>query len=158
MIELLDPTATFADVIVVLRDADVGERAEVERLLAAYLFEFDGRTEPYPYLDAYWTEAERLPFLIDVDERPAGVCLIRIRDGGWSIAEFSVTPAERRAGVGRAAVEALAERARSAGARHLEAKVHPDNQEALPFWLAVGFEEVSSTGVRITRRRLSPDR
>src|SRR5262245_27954048 len=51
---------------VVLRDASIDDRAELARLLAAYLFEFDGRTEPYPYLDAYWSEAERLPFLIEV--------------------------------------------------------------------------------------------
>jgi [ribosomal protein S18]-alanine N-acetyltransferase len=139
---------------VLLREAGAADRPELERLLAAYLFEFDGRTEPYPYLDAYWTEAERLPFLIEVDGRPVGICLIRVRDGGWSIAEFSVDPSQRRAGVGRAAVEALAERAREAGARHLEAKIHPDNGGALLFWSAVGFEQVPSTTVVTTRRPL----
>jgi GNAT superfamily N-acetyltransferase len=139
---------------VVLRDAAIDDRPELERLLAAYLFEFDGRTEPYPYLDAYWSEAERLPLLIEVDGAPAGVCLIRVRDGGWSIAEFSVEPSYRRAGVGRAAIEALVERARAVGARHLEAKIHPDNAEALPFWSAVGFERVRSTPVVKTRRLL----
>jgi ribosomal protein S18 acetylase RimI-like enzyme len=139
---------------VVLRDASTNDRTELERLLAAYLFEFDGRTEPYPYLDAYWSEADRLPFLIEVGGAPAGVCLIRVRDGGWSIAEFSVEPSYRRAGVGRAAVAALVERARAAGARHLEAKIHPDNAKALPFWSAVGFERVPSPTVVTTRRPL----
>jgi [ribosomal protein S18]-alanine N-acetyltransferase len=137
-----------------LREATSDDRADVERLLAEYLYEFDGRTEPYPHLDAYWTEPERLPFLIDAHGTPVGVCLIRVRDGGWSIAEFAVTPSHRRGGVGRAAVEALAERARSAGAAHLEAKIHPDNEQAFGFWSAVGFERIASTPVLTTRRQL----
>jgi ribosomal protein S18 acetylase RimI-like enzyme len=134
-----------------LRDATPADRAEIGRLLAEYLFEFDGRTERYPYLDAYWTEDERLPFLLVRDGSTVGLCLIRVRDGGWSIAEFTVTPDARRSGAGRAAIAALAERARSAGAAHLEAKVHPANTQALGFWTAVGFEQVPSTGVVTTR-------
>ena len=139
-----------------LRDAQIDDRDRLERLLADYLLEFDGRTDPYGYLDAYWQEPDRSPFLIELDGEIAGVCLIRRRDGAWSIAEFSVIPEKRREGVGRAAVEALAERARSDGASHLEAKVHPDNRGALPFWLAVGFSEVEGpgTGVTVTRRPL----
>lgn len=139
-----------------LRVADLDDRARVERLLADYLFEFDGRTEPYPYLNAYWQEPERVPFLIESDDEAAGVCLIRRRGDGWNIAEFSVIPSLRRAGVGRAAVEELAVRARSERADYLEAKVHPNNREALPFWLAAGFSEVefSETGVTVTRRPL----
>jgi ribosomal protein S18 acetylase RimI-like enzyme len=138
-----------------LRDASPADRAAVERLLADYLFEFDGRTEPYPYLDAYWTEDERLPFLIEVDGRAVGIALIRVRDGGWSIAEFAVMPSNRGGGVGRAAVEALAERAQAAGATHLEAKIHPDNEQAVGFWSAVGFERVATTPVLTTRRQLA---
>ena len=137
-----------------MRPAELGDRELLRRLLFDYLYEFDGRTEPYPYFDAYWREPERLPFLLEDDGETVGLCLVRVRDGGWSIAEFYVLPASRRAGVGRAAVEAVAERARSAGATHLEAKVHPDNQKALPFWLAVGFAVVDSPGVVITRRSL----
>ena len=137
-----------------LREATAADRDQVEQLLADYLFEFDGRTEPYPYLDAYWTDTDRIPFLIEDDGRAIGICLIRTRDGGWSVAEFSVVPSERRAGAGRAAVEALARRARAAGAAHLEAKIHPQNPQALPFWLAVGFEEIPSESVVTTRRGL----
>ena len=141
---------------VTLREATRDDRERLRGLLAEYLFEFDGRTEPYPYLDAYWEEPERLPFLIEVDGEVAGLCLIRRRDGGWSIAEFAVLADRRRGGVGRAAVDALAARARSDGAAYLEAKIHPDNREALPFWLTVGFSEVEGpgTGVTVTRRAL----
>jgi ribosomal protein S18 acetylase RimI-like enzyme len=138
-----------------LREATFDDRPDVARLLAEYLFEFDGRTEPYPYLDAYWAEPERLPFLIEADGETVGICLIRIRDGGWSIAEFAVTPPDRGAGVGRAAVEVLAERARAAGAAHLEAKIHPDNEQAFGFWSAVGFQRIPSAAVLITRRQLA---
>jgi predicted acetyltransferase len=148
--------AYHRDASVELRDAGFDDRGQIGQLLAEYLFEFDGRTEPYPYLDAYWEEPERPPLLIEVSGDVVGVCLIRRRDSGWSIAEFSVVPQRRRAGVGRAAVSALAERARLEGALFLEAKVHPANQEALPFWLSVGFTEVegSGTGVTVTRRTL----
>ena len=65
-------------------------------------------------------------------------------------------PDRRRAGVGRAAVDALAARACAEGVGYLEAKVHPNNCEALPFWLAVGFIEIEGpgTGVTVTRRPL----
>lgn len=138
-----------------LRPAELRDRALVRQLLAAYLFEFDGETEPYPHFDAYWSEPERLPFLIEEGGEVVGLCLVRVRDGGWSIAEFYIVPDRRRGGVGRAAVEAIAGLARSAGAAHLEAKVHPGNQQALPFWLSVGFELVEAPGVVITRRLLT---
>ena len=139
---------------VTLRQAELDDREMLRQLLYDYLVEFDGRTESYPYFDAYWQEPERLPFLIDDDGDVAGLCLIRVRNGGWSIAEFYVVPAHRRSGIGRAAVEAVADRARSAGAAYLEAKVHPDNQEALPFWLATEFAVVDAPSVVVTRRPL----
>jgi len=139
---------------VTLREATLDDRDQLGRLLADYLFEFDGRTDPYPYFDAYWREPERLPFLIDDAGEVVGLCLIRVRDGGWDIAEFSVTPDRRRNGVGRAAVEAVAAPARADGASHLQAKVHSDNRGALPFWLALGFREYEAPGVIVTRRTL----
>jgi GNAT superfamily N-acetyltransferase len=137
-----------------VRSAELGDRELLRQLLHEYLFEFDGRTEPYPYFDAYWQEPERLPFVLENDSGPVGLCFVRVRGDGWAIAEFYVVPAARRAGVGRAAVEELASRARVAGAAYLEAKVHPDNQGVLPFWLAAGFEVVDSPGVVVTRRTL----
>jgi ribosomal protein S18 acetylase RimI-like enzyme len=137
-----------------LRPADPGDRELLRQLLFDYLVELDGRTEPYPYLDAYWVEPERLPFLIVDEEQVVGLCFVRVRDGGWSIAEFYVVPERRRRGTGRAVVEAVAALARRAGAAHLEAKVHPDNQQALPFWLSLGFDVVASPGVVVTRRKL----
>jgi len=96
-------------VTVSLREARIEDRAELERFLAAYLLEVDGRTVPDPDLDP--TGRTRGSLFIEVSGRSVGPCLIRVRDGGWSIAEFWVMPDDRRAGVGRAAVEALVERA-----------------------------------------------
>lgn len=139
-----------------LRDAQRAERDQLEQLLAEYLLEFDGAREPYPYLDAYWEERERLPFLIEADGDLVGLCLIRRRDDHWGIAEFTVVPGERRRGVGRAAVDALAVRARSEGCAYLEATVQLDKREALAFWLAVGFTEDQepAAGAIVTRRSL----
>lgn len=139
--------------MVALAPAGPERRELVRTLLLAYLFEFDGSTD-YPYLDRYWNDEDRLPFLIDDRDETRGFCLIRVRDGGWEIAEFGVVPDARRRGLGRAAVEALADRARVSGAAFLQAKVHPDNLKALPFWLACGFAEIPSTSVVTTRRDL----
>lgn len=139
-----------------LREAQPGDRDTLRRMLAQYLFEFDGRTVPYPSFDEYWEGSERQPFLIEVDGELVGLCLVRRRDGGWSIAEFAIVSDRRGGGVGRAAVDALADRARSDGAAYLEAKVHRGNPEALMFWRAIGFREVDrpGVGVTVTRRRL----
>ncbi|MFL5959152.1 MAG: GNAT family N-acetyltransferase [Gaiellaceae bacterium] len=139
---------------VALCEAAPEDRERVRRLLADYLFEFDGRTEPYPNFDAYWHEPERIPFLIEDQGEVAGLCLVRRRGDGWEIAEFAIVPERRRGGVGRAAVKALAELARAEGAKHLTAKVHPDNTRALPFWLAAGFREIEASGSIVTRLEL----
>jgi predicted acetyltransferase len=141
-------------VAVTVRPAKESDRELLRRLVAEYLFEFDGSTGPYPYFDAYWDEPERLPFLIEANGTVVGFCLVRVRDDCWSIAEFSVLAEQRRAGVGRAAVDAIAELARAAESTHLEAKVHPSNRAALPFWLGIGFDEVAAPGVIVTRRKL----
>lgn len=125
----------------------------MRRLVADYLEELDGTTEPYRYLDAYWGEPERLPFLIESDGEVAGLCLIRLFDHGWHIAEFSVLPDKRRRGVGRAAVEELARHARTESVRHLEANVYPHNRGALAFWRATGFEVVREDDDKIVTRR-----
>jgi ribosomal protein S18 acetylase RimI-like enzyme len=138
-----------------LRKAEPADRDQLRRLLAAYLLELDGTTEPYRYFDAYWSEPERLPFLIEASGEVVGVCLIRVLDGGWHIAEFSISPEKRRQGIGGETVEELAGRARADGATHLEAKVHRRNDRGLAFWRAAGFEPVAGTGEKlVTRRKL----
>lgn len=143
------------DHLVTLLDALPHDRERLRRLLADYLFEFDGREEPYPYLDAYWREPERLPLLIEADRRLVGFCLIRRRRDGWSVAEFSVVPGARRMGIGRRAVHGLALRAVEAGAKYIEATILPGHEVAERFWHGVGFHTVASRkGATVTRRDL----
>jgi predicted acetyltransferase len=140
--------------MVELVEAPAARRAELAALLHDYMSEFDGSTG-YPYLDIYWDGPGRLPFLVERDGEVVGFCLVRVLDdGGWNIAEFSTVPERRNQGLGRGAVEALAARAGRAGAPFLQAKVHPDNLQALGFWLACGFEQIPSATVVTTRRRL----
>lgn len=138
----------------VLRRADAGERELLRRLLAEYLFEFDGQTTPYRYFDAYWDEDNRLPFLIEAEAQVVGFCLIRVRGRDWTIAEFAVNPEKRRNGVGRTAVEAVVEQADAAGASYVEATVQIGKVEALAFWRACGFRTVEERDVTVTRREI----
>jgi len=50
-------------VTVALREARRDERNLIEQLLSQYLLEFDGRTDEYPGLDAYWEDSDRSHFL-----------------------------------------------------------------------------------------------
>ena len=67
----------------------------------------------YKWLDHYWTESDRYPFLITVDRNIAGFALVRDRSelGGdvvpHSIAEFFVLRKYRRQGVGRDAARRI---------------------------------------------------
>jgi predicted acetyltransferase len=56
----------------------------------------------YPYLDHYWTEHERHPFLFRADGNWAGFALVRSGDP-HDLAEFFVMRKYRRRGVGIAA-------------------------------------------------------
>ena len=129
---------------VALREAGCDDRELLRRLLADYLFEFDGRTDPYPDFDAYWAVPDHMPLLIESRGEVVGFCLIRVRDDGWTIAEFSVVPEHAGPASDGRRSTMVVQSARAAGAMRLEAKVNPDNREALPFWIAVGFHEVSA--------------
>lgn len=70
----------------------------------------------YPCFDCYWIEADRHPFLITVDERPAGFALVsrnsrlRMPFEGHVVGEFFVMRKYRYVGVGRAAAIQLFDR------------------------------------------------
>lgn len=69
----------------------------------------------YPYLDHYWTEAGRYPFLVKVEGKLAGFVLVRdlaIAEGEplWQIAEFFILRKYRRQGIGREVAHQMFER------------------------------------------------
>ena len=55
----------------------------------------------YKYLDNYWTDAGRHPFILRVDGKLAGFALVRVIDDVANMAEFFIMRKYRRAGVGR---------------------------------------------------------
>ena len=69
----------------------------------------------YRWLDHYWTEPERHPFLVRVDGRLAGFVLVRQIGNSqeqpvYSIAEFFILRKYRRQGVGRQAAWSVFDR------------------------------------------------
>lgn len=89
----------------------------VANLLELYAYDFsefhpmhpgpDGRFG-YKGLSRYWSETDRLPFLVKVDGRLAGVVLVKRERGVlgtetvWDVAEFFILRMFRRQGVGKA--------------------------------------------------------
>ena len=59
----------------------------------------------YPYLDHYWVEPDRHPFLVRVDSKLAGFVLVNqytyLPDSQYSIAEFFILRRYRELGIGR---------------------------------------------------------
>ncbi len=59
----------------------------------------------YLYLDYYWVEADRFPFLVRVDSKPAGFVLVNqytyFPDSQYSVAEFFILRKYRQRGIGR---------------------------------------------------------
>ncbi|MCR5880792.1 GNAT family N-acetyltransferase [Phenylobacterium sp. J367] len=98
----------------------------------------DGRFPPYPFLDTYWEDPERAPFLIRADGQLAGFVLLNTHSHSgkpcdWNVAEFFVARHYRREGVGRRA--ALA--AISGRPGLWEIAVARRNAPAQPFWRGV---------------------
>jgi predicted acetyltransferase len=107
---------------VTVESASADEAPIIANLMELYLHDFaelggpsigpDGRYG-YPYLEEYWREFGRLPFLIRVDGELAGFALVTERRllepdaPGHELTEFFVLRGWRRQGVGRAAAVQL---------------------------------------------------
>jgi len=98
--------------MVSIKPAGIGEKDIIKNLLQPYLTElscFDDH-EPdykdetgqyaYPYLDDYWVEDARYPYLLYCDDQLAGFALVRKLDNYYAMAEFYVLPRFRLLGVG----------------------------------------------------------
>lgn len=78
-------------------------------------------------------------------DEPAGVCQLRYRWSVWTSADdcwledLYVRERARRSGLGRALVEASADRAGERGCRRIELDVNEDNESALALYRACGF-------------------
>ena len=126
--------------------APIEEKEVLQRLMELYLYdfsEFDGAdlddqgAYGYPYLDRYWIEPERVPFLIRVDEMLAGFVLVCehswLGNPGKMIAEFFVMRKYRGRGVGRTAAFTVFD----SFPGHWEVSQIAQNQPAQEFWRKV---------------------
>lgn len=101
-----------------IRDVPVEQKHVLRQLMQMYLYDFseiDGGDVnesgefPYRWLDHYWTECERSPFLVYSDGHIAGFVLVMASSSpakgqeSRSIAEFFVMRKYRRIGIGRKA-------------------------------------------------------
>ena len=141
--------------------APIRMKPVLRHLLTQYLVEFaamegsdikrdtNGHV-PYRYFDQYWSEPERFPFGIWVDDELCGFCLLRDSGEQWNIAEFFVAPVHRRKGIGAASVSALKEFCRLDGRyQAIEASTLRFNARALAFWRSQDFMTVNETADRL---------
>ena len=97
----------------------------IQRMLELYQYdfsEFEGTDLDahgcfgYPYLDLYWLEPTRLPFLVRVDGQLAGFVLVNektyLESSEWGISEFFIMRKYRRKGVGKFAAFSVFEQIR----------------------------------------------
>ncbi len=98
-----------------LHPATYDDKAVLARLLELYhhdMSEFYPQLEvnehglyQYQYLDHYWVEVDRYPYLIRGDGKLAGFVLVRRVAGLYQIAEFFVLRGLRGKGIGRRAAQ-----------------------------------------------------
>jgi predicted acetyltransferase len=98
-----------------LFEATIHDEPVLRRLLELYAHDFsayngadvdDHGRYGYQYLDNYWTDPDRYPFLFKVDGRFAGFALVRA-GAPHDMAEFFVMRKYRRSGVGVEAARAV---------------------------------------------------
>lgn len=93
----------------------------------------------YDYLDAYWTEQDRHPYLFYQSAQLVGFALVSAhspisgRARCWFMSEFFVLKAQRRRGYGLQAVREIVSRHRG----NWEIAVILQNRDAVSFWSKV---------------------
>lgn len=90
----------------------------------------------YEHLPLYWTEATRYPFLVKVNNNPAGFVFVRRGsqisgdDDVWDVAEFFVVRRYRRLGIGTKVAHDVWRKF----AGKWEVRVMSGNRQAKEFW------------------------
>jgi predicted acetyltransferase len=95
--------------------ASIDDKSLFQRMMELYqydLSEFENNDLDshacfgYSYLDHYWEEKDRHPFIVRVDGKLAGFVLVNkhtyLPGNEWSIAEFFIMRKYRRQGIGKA--------------------------------------------------------
>jgi predicted acetyltransferase len=94
--------------------ASLDDKPLLQRLMEFYQYDFSEYedsdldshgTYGYAWLDHYWRDEGRFPFLVRVDGKLAGFVLVNqftyLANSEWSIAEFFIMRKYRRKGVGK---------------------------------------------------------
>jgi len=126
--------------------ANLSDKSLIQNLMQLYLYDFsefngydlnEHGLYNNTYVDHYWVEKERKPFIIRVEDRLAGFVLINnityIVDDGFAIADFFVMRKYRRRGVGRA----VARRIFDMFGPNWEIRQTKDNHVAQAFWIKI---------------------
>jgi len=123
--------------------AKKSQKSVMRKLLELYAHdfsEFDGLDineygeYGYPYLDCYWNEKGRFPYLFFVNENIAGFGLIRIDEEGYfSVAEFFILRKYRKLGYGEFYAKMLFKKHEG----NWRVSVLDCNQPAIHFWKKV---------------------
>ena len=124
-------------------EATVSDKSKFEHLLDHYLSELKTHREfnvgatdskTYRYLDAYWNEKGRHPFLFYLEDHLAGFSFIRdsesTESGCSQVAEFYIIPEKRLQGIGKKAVIEIFNLFQG----NWELQIHSKNVTAIRFW------------------------
>jgi predicted acetyltransferase len=121
-----------------LRLATEAEKPQLRLMLSVYLEELSQYGDvnlEYPFLDSYWTDEDRWPYIIEKDGIAAGFALLHTwsqskRGTDFAVAEFYVLPQFRGSGVGQRAYVSLLDRHPGTW----ELSVMMRNEAAKEFW------------------------
>lgn len=129
-------------------EAEESQKKILQQLLELYQYDLSIVTNDdvdpfglygYPYLDCYWTEENRYPYLFLFRESFAGFALVNKvnwlpeNDGAHSMAEFFVLKKYRRRGIGTVAAQYVINRFSG----KWEIRILRENQPAIQFWREV---------------------
>ena len=130
-----------------VKSASIAEKKTIFVLLQPYLAEvshFPGENVDckdengifnYPYLDAYWEDQERYPYLLMSAGNVAGFAFTRREGDHWQMAEFYVLPGFRRYGLASACVGEILRR--HPGEWRIDFNKH--NQAGRALWQMVAY-------------------
>ncbi|BAY77912.1 hypothetical protein NIES25_43820 [Nostoc linckia NIES-25] len=100
--------------------ASIDDKPLIQRMMELYQYDFSEFEDRdlnehgyfgYPYLDYYWIERDRYPFIVRVGKKLAGFVLVNqftyIAESEYSIAEFFILRKYRQQGIGKLAASQI---------------------------------------------------
>ncbi len=105
--------------------ASIDDKPLIQRMMELYQYDFTEFENSdldshgcfgYPWLDHYWSEKGRYPFVVRVDGKLAGFVLVNqqtyLPDSEWAVSEFFIMRKYRGHGVGKAVAFSVFDRFR----------------------------------------------